>query len=638
MITKIYVLTNNLQYEYPESIYQTLPATSISIDATSMIPNWIHALSFICEKKDQEEIVGLCSNGQFFTKYNSILAENYIQEVMNSYDLILPYSAKVKSKTLLLQYLDLFGNTDLLSFIENQFLSHTSDYLTSYKTVLASNQLTVGGMMIGHRKNLTSFLHWISELSDNQYFEISAFDQFLMNSKTSSRLVNPKAYDFLFEILLRTWCLHSTLAIKEETIQAKNSDALMLNIRKSELIYQFLHSRETALIDFHKRNGFTDTIIPEFTCQDDFDGKIPVWVCWWQGIDNLPPIVNACLESLKRNLPANKTCLRIITLENCGEYVTFNASIIEKFNEEKISFTHLAEALRSELLYRYGGMWIDATYYVSHPIPEEFFDQDFYTVAFSAPLFGPDISMARWSTSFWYAKAGNPLMQFIAEEIQYYWEQENEVIDYFIMDYEVAVAYNEFPELKKMIDECPKSSPSVYTLQLKMNQTLTTKEIQRLKTESLFYKINRRYEYQTKNSLGGPTVFGYLCNPSLSISDFEGTYELTSDSSKTIIDLIRETNAEKILDCTGYFVSNAAISQQSLPDCLLHPYQIDLLWENQIALQPVVTKIYNHIYTKEQILSEYSLTNMTHDVIIINKQNESELNFLINHASHIIHT
>ena len=55
------------------------------------------------------------------------------------------------------------------------------------------------------------------------------------------------------------------------------------------------------------------------------------------------------------------------------DYVTFTDEIINKFNSGKIDYTHMSDILRAELLYRYGGMWIDATYLVTQKICEKNF-------------------------------------------------------------------------------------------------------------------------------------------------------------------------------------------------------------------------------------------------------------------------
>lgn len=44
-------------------------------------------------------------------------------------------------------------------------------------------------------------------------------------------------------------------------------------------------------------------------------------MCWWQGLDNAPEIVKACVDSVRRN--AGNREVIIITDKNVREYVSF---------------------------------------------------------------------------------------------------------------------------------------------------------------------------------------------------------------------------------------------------------------------------------------------------------------------------
>ena len=44
-----------------------------------------------------------------------------------------------------------------------------------------------------------------------------------------------------------------------------------------------------------------------------------VWMCWWQGLENAPDLVKACVASVQKN--AGNHEVTIITLENYKEYI-----------------------------------------------------------------------------------------------------------------------------------------------------------------------------------------------------------------------------------------------------------------------------------------------------------------------------
>ena len=126
-----------------------------------------------------------------------------------------------------------------------------------------------------------------------------------------------------------------------------------------QLKYQYVKATLKPLLQIY--NSYSDSIdavkslAEDFYQKDDFEGKIPVWVCWWQGADTAPELVKICIDSIQKHIPKEKAVLRLITLENCMEYVTFTDAIIKKFQEGKITLTHLSDILHAELLYRYGG-------------------------------------------------------------------------------------------------------------------------------------------------------------------------------------------------------------------------------------------------------------------------------------------
>lgn len=87
-----------------------------------------------------------------------------------------------------------------------------------------------------------------------------------------------------------------------------------------------------------------------------------VWICWLQGMENAPQIVQDCYASVCYWMKDWK--ITVITAENMNEYVQFPDYIVRKWKEGMISNTHLSDLLRLELLIRYGGLWIDSTTYM----------------------------------------------------------------------------------------------------------------------------------------------------------------------------------------------------------------------------------------------------------------------------------
>ena len=608
----IYIVTNNSIY-LTEDIYKTLSVADYQSGA------FYHSAD--------ADIVGITTEQHYLARYNYPLTEDYIADTMKSYDMILPYAKRVASDCVREQLAP--SLTESLSSI---LTGYGDNYVQALNRVLAGRLISPANQFIASR---------------NLFIQAMDFTNNVM-----SKLGSCGDSGLITDIIFRVWIIahEPSLRIKEEDSIVKNPDVFKNFLDKTDLVYRYVQILVQDLINARRADNFASTIITEKECDDDFDGKIPVWICWWQGIDDLPEIVRACIASIKRNLPASKTSLRIITLENCGRYVTFTDDIVSKFNEGKISFTHLADTLRVELLYRYGGLWIDATYFVSKPIPESFFDQDFYTVAFDKPLFGPDISGAHWSTSLWYVKPASKLMQFVTEEMWLYWEKEQleEIIDYFVMDYEFAIPYREFPEIRAMIDACPKSSPAVYDLQLRLNQRCCQRELDMFVNDSTFYKINRRYEYVKVNELGQQTLYGYLCQlaDTADAVSFAATSATSNDSSEPLYDTtmasphilqvdaskgltaenlatIRALNPDRILDQDMVLARCGYTSRSIIDNMLFGKIEIDGILPSgnscdtdslpDVSL-PIDSSLYEHIYNDSENIDveSYTLTITFH--------------------------
>ena len=53
-----------------------------------------------------------------------------------------------------------------------------------------------------------------------------------------------------------------------------------------------------------------------------------IWTCWWQGENNLPPVVKRSIQSIRRHCPDYE--LRIITSDNMQNYIELPDYIMQK--------------------------------------------------------------------------------------------------------------------------------------------------------------------------------------------------------------------------------------------------------------------------------------------------------------------
>ena len=134
-------------------------------------------------------------------------------------------------------------------------------------------------------------------------------------------------------------------------------------IKKHEVMLEYF---EKKFADFFEEYDY-EQVLPDV--DPELRGR--VWVCWWQGIDNAPAIVKKCVESIQKNVHNHK--VTIITEDNYKNYVEFPDWIEEKKKKGIISRTHYSDLLRLELLAKYGGIWLDSTFFCVKSDIEEYF-------------------------------------------------------------------------------------------------------------------------------------------------------------------------------------------------------------------------------------------------------------------------
>lgn len=94
----------------------------------------------------------------------------------------------------------------------------------------------------------------------------------------------------------------------------------------------------------------------------------PIWVCWWQGVETASVLVQQCCRSIQKN--ANGHPVYIITEDNFEKYLDVPQYILDKVKSRKMCIANFSDYLRFSLLNKYGGIWIDATVFLPHQIPD----------------------------------------------------------------------------------------------------------------------------------------------------------------------------------------------------------------------------------------------------------------------------
>ena len=192
----------------------------------------------------------------------------------------------------------------------------------------------------------------------------------------------------------------------------------------------------------------------------------PIWMMWYQGIENAPLIVQSCIKSVIINRA--KHPVYIISKYNLNKYIKLPKYIIQKLNSGYITITHFSDIVRAALLYKYGGYWIDATYFINRPLTKV--NTTFFTIKLSyCWIQNHPIINCLWSVNFMASTKNSFISTYSYMALIHYWKQYNSQIHYFLLDYIFLIAYNKVDKFKQVIHNLPNITCSIFSLNKLLN-------------------------------------------------------------------------------------------------------------------------------------------------------------------------
>lgn len=142
--------------------------------------------------------------------------------------------------------------------------------------------------------------------------------------------------------------------------------------------------REHRIIKAHRRTALIcESLIADYDANPEhfdlvpkkqFDSDRIIWQYWAQGYDSVPDVVRRCLDSVEKY--ADGYTLVRLSDENLSNYLDLPQFVQEKRSVYSRAF--FSDLLRLMLLKTYGGVWLDATVFLSAPLPEEYMAHHFF--------------------------------------------------------------------------------------------------------------------------------------------------------------------------------------------------------------------------------------------------------------------
>ena len=238
--------------------------------------------------------------------------------------------------------------------------------------------------------------------------------------------------------------------------------------------------------------------VSRFKIQDNelsHDHPRIIWWCWLQGKKQAPPVVQACYNSLKKNLPEYE--INVIDAENWNEYVELPEYILKKWGKKQIPPALFSDLLRLQLLIKYGGTWIDSTVLCTLDSSSKFQDSsaqkylnaDLFLFQYTPEGTTKDISISNWFIS---AHSNNDVLMTLRDMLFAYWKDYNCTLDYYIFHLFFKLVAEQYQE---NIAAMPYGY-SIYSLVLlnHWNETFDQKKWVKLANNVSFHKLAFRID------------------------------------------------------------------------------------------------------------------------------------------------
>jgi hypothetical protein len=170
-----------------------------------------------------------------------------------------------------------------------------------------------------------------------------------------------------------------------------------------------------------------------------------IWVCWLQGERNAPEIVKKCIESIKNH--SNGYSVIVVDNSNIEQFVSLPDYIYKKLEKGHISNTHFSDILRVALLSTHGGIWIDATVFLTGNLPDEIAKSPFFAWHCN--------SYVKNNNWLLVSSPNHPLINSIKTLLLEYWKYENKAVDYFFYHMFFDLMVEQKPQLLKEWEKVP---------------------------------------------------------------------------------------------------------------------------------------------------------------------------------------
>lgn len=323
--------------------------------------------------------------------------------------------------------------------------------------------------------------------------------------------------------------MKSTLNVK---IASKFDAILKLNMTQKFAIWSHFRYQKKVI---NKLSPLFHDLLSNY--KDDLTqshGKIgdTVWMMWWQGKEEMPPLINACYQQARKIYGDSVV---VISKDNYMKYTNISPTILEKFSKDQLSLTHFSDVLRVNLLYENGGLWADSTIFMTDRIDKKLIGTaNFFSVRKKpGRIYNKYITKDRWAVYFMASSAKSSIFKVLVEMYNIYYDTYDEVFEYFLLDYLIYFVYKyDISGFRKMIDDLPVTNSDIFLLESFMNKPTQVDRRIVIEDDTFLNKLSLKKQHQTSYK-GKKTFYAMLIDGSISnVLKNKATYAKIIDNIK----------------------------------------------------------------------------------------------------------
>lgn len=273
-------------------------------------------------------------------------------------------------------------------------------------------------------------------------------------------------------------------------------------------LYELNESRHQMMIDFIKNNYEEYRLTNYEGCKPartDINDK-NIWVLWLQGEASMPDVVKVCYKNLKKN--ANGHNVILLTNDNLEDYLCISPKIRNKVGKS-LSYTAFSDFVRLNLLSFYGGLWVDATFFITHPLDESIFNTDFFSIKNKVNN-NAIVCRYKWAVNFMFFPQNSAIVAHVRNIFCAFWDKNDKPINYLFIDYCFEYERLHNNKFDSLIESLPYSNEYSHQIRLNFNDSFNqTKYDSWLKDTSLF-KLSYKGDLREVTKEGNLTYYGFI--------------------------------------------------------------------------------------------------------------------------------